>query len=111
MRGKNQKINETRFVVLDEIIQEVSQTGLLRPTRDIERRAFRNLGGITIRIDSDGEVILVGGRHRFGICLAFGLEFCPVTVDGVHPAAIQSGRWAQLLENSAALEIKHKSRK
>lgn len=111
MRGKNQKINKSRFVVLDEIIKEVSQTGLLRPSRDIDPRAFRNLGGITIRIDSDGEVVLVGGRHRFGICLAFNLGFCPMTVDGVHPDAIQSGRWGQLLVDSAALEWEHESRK
>ncbi len=85
-----------RYGVLDAIIEEVRDTGRLRPQKQLSlSRSFRERGGIGVMVDSDGRFILCDGHHRFGIALALDLKVIPVSLISVHPQVAKKEAWAE----------------
>jgi hypothetical protein len=85
-----------RYGVLDAIIEELRETGRLRPQKELSRsRSFRERGGIGVMVDSEGRFILCDGHHRFGIALALKLNVIPVSLISVHPQMAKREAWAE----------------
>ena len=84
---------QKRFLVLDQLIEELKQTGELKTRKKLGVPHFREWLGIGVIIGEDGKLIVHSGHHRFGISLALDLKIIPVTLVSVHPTFVRSGAW------------------
>lgn len=78
-----------RCAKLDEVFAMIQREGRLRPQDEVERNAFREMGGIGMHIGPGGVPIRAGnGRHRFAMALILQLPVIPVRVGLVHHSAL-----------------------
>ncbi len=82
-----------RYRQLDDIFDQVKSERRLRARREVDPRAFREVGGIYIHIDRDEHPIFGnGGCHRLAIAQVVGLDSVPAQVGVVHERALPSWR-------------------
>jgi hypothetical protein len=78
-----------RCAGLDALFAQIASEGRVRPRSEVERRAFREHGGIGMHIGPDGMLIRAqNGRHRFAIARVLGLPGIPVRIGRVHLSAL-----------------------
>lgn len=78
-----------RCADLDEVFATIQREGRLRTQDEVERNAFREMGGIGMHIGPGGVPIRAGnGRHRFAMALILQLPRIPVRVGLVHRSAL-----------------------
>jgi hypothetical protein len=79
-----------RCAALDALFERIASEGRVRPRTEVERRAFREHGGIGMHIGPDGMLIRAqNGRHRFAIARVLGLPRIPVRIGRVHLSALE----------------------
>lgn len=103
MRSKGMQINPSRYSLLDEIIAEVERFGELKSQKQ-RGLGNRETEGILVRIGANSQIILVSGRHRFGIAIGLNLPVVPVGIDGVDPKAMRDGSWKQIRKKSREIQ-------
>lgn len=82
-----------RYRALDRFLSEIMAYQKMRPRCEIEAPSFRERGGILVGLDSDGELLLFHGHHRYFLVAAAGLTKIPVGVFVVSRSALRSGAW------------------
>jgi hypothetical protein len=82
-----------RYQLLDKIIDELSRSRYFRSREELERRTFREKGGVGVIVNRDGSLALCDGHHRFGIAHALKIDTIPVALYAVHPSYVESGAW------------------
>jgi hypothetical protein len=74
-----------RYRALDQLYDETQRTGRLKTQKELNLLSVRELGGITLHVNSEGELIFSRvGQHRFAIALALNLKNVPFAVGSVH---------------------------
>lgn len=85
---------------LDVLYYEVKSTGVLKTRKELNKKAYRESGGVYIHIGRNGNLIFGGGGcHRLAIAKALGLKKIPAQLGVVHRKAIKKWRFS-LLENN-----------
>jgi hypothetical protein len=93
-----------RYNALDALIADVRRSRRLKERREIDPRAFRELGGIRICVARDGRLLKSGqGLHRLAIAQFFALPAIPVCLEAVHEDCLTNGRFAAILRRSGRL--------
>ncbi|MEL0609394.1 hypothetical protein [Vibrio echinoideorum] len=90
---ENESDIKQRYESIDQTYSKIRQRGFL-PRKDINRSNFRELGGIRIHIDRNGELIFGGsGCHRMSIAKVLELDLIPAQLGIVHEKAIKNKVW------------------
>lgn len=77
---------------LDVLFHYFSLNQRFLPQKELRRFSFRELGGIGVGIDRDGELIWVkGGAHRLAMAQVLGLSKIPICLQIVHEDALKAG--------------------
>jgi hypothetical protein len=78
-----------RCAQLDEMFEVIERERRIREQSEVDPKAFRQLGGISMHVGPNGEPIRShNGRHRFAIARILGITPIPVRVAEVHRGAI-----------------------
>ena len=82
-----------RYRHLDDIFDQVKTERRLRTRREVDRSAYREVGGIYMHFDRENTPVFGnGGCHRLAIAQVLGLESIPAQVGVVHEEALKSWR-------------------
>lgn len=86
-----------RYENLDMLYANLKKGGKFKTRKELDKRNFRERGGIYIHIGREGEPILQAGSHRFAIALYVGLKHIPAQLGVVHRKAINNGLFKKTL--------------
>jgi hypothetical protein len=79
-----------RYEQLDRIFEEAKVTRRLKTRSELDRRTYREEGGVLICLDEHGEPLLYDGFHRFAIALVLELPIIPAQLGYVARSALPS---------------------
>ena len=77
-----------RYAILDEIFNEVKQTGHFKTRKELNKRNFRETGAPIVHVGPNGQLFFSEkGNHRFSIGLIQDIKI-PVKIGAVHITAL-----------------------
>jgi hypothetical protein len=90
---------QLRYERLDELFEQVKQTGHFKTQKELNSNCFNEEGGILVHIGRNNQLIFGGGGiHRLAIAKILKLGLIPAQIGVVHPKAIKTWK-AYKLEN------------